>query len=224
MSTESQDTPAPEVTDTEVAPETPEQGELSTGDNPPAETPETTTDTTCPKCSDTVVEAPAVEVEDTTAPEPTPEPTNTDTTVIETMASELERRKAQVNRLENALTDAKAELEAVRSELDTLQMDSRKQLIDRVMDLRLTLDKPDVREAQTEEDLGKIRAELEKRSVDSLRDSAHDLQLELAERRSGTTISPVTAPAANPQPMGGPSGGNTAPGKDKVLDSLRSDK
>lgn len=221
MSTESQDTPATEVPVTEEALETPEQGELSTGDTPPTETTETAEDATCTNCSDSLEEP---TTEPTVDDAPTTEPTKTETTVIETMASELERRKAQVNRLENALSDSVAELTEVRKELDTLQMDGRKQLVDRVMDLRLSLDKPDVREAQTEVDLGAIRAELEKRTVDSLRDSAQDLQLELAERRSGTTISPGMAPVANPQPMSVSSGGNSTPDKSKTLDRLRSDQ
>lgn len=174
-------------------------------------------------------EAPVQDTENPTpkTPEvtPTPEPqeNKTETTVIETMASELERKKSQVIRLENALSDAKGELEEVRKELDQLQAEGRKQVVDRVMDLRLTLDKPDVREAQSEEELGKIRTELEGRTIESLRDSAHDLQLELAERRNGTTISPSTPPVANPSLTGGPSGGSKVPSKAKALDKLRSD-
>jgi hypothetical protein len=234
MSKEAQD--APKQPEEEVAEgqveETPQTTEVS-GDTEEDKTEPVVdeADEGCPNCSaepkDEEPEEPQVEDEPAPeTPEVTPEPVvNVDTTVIETMASELERRKSQVARLENALSDTKAELDEVRKELDELQADSRTQLVNRVMDLRLSLDKPDVREAQTEEGLTEIRTELEKRTIESLRDSAQDLQLELAVRRTGTTISPATPPAANPSPTGGPSGGNPAsPDKSKTLDKLRSGK
>ncbi len=153
-------------------------------------------------------------------------------TVIDTMTSEVARKKAEIVRLTGALEDKKIELEAVRSEMETLQKAYRSQIIDRVIDLKIALKKPDVREAQDSEKIQAYRDEHAKRNLSSLLDSARDLQIELAARGPiGSQISPsdpkpdnpVGALGAAPEGEGSLKDNKVNP-KQRTLASLRKDK
>jgi hypothetical protein len=139
-------------------------------------------------------------------------------TVIATLDRELTRANNRTTTLEQTLTERQVEITALKTNVDNLQTEQRKLLIDRVLDLQLALGKPATREAKTPEAVQKLRDELAKRTPESLRDSANDLQLELASMRStGSAISPATAPLSSPALSGVPMGtGPVSRGKDDI--------
>jgi hypothetical protein len=130
-------------------------------------------------------------------------------TVLHTLSAELDKRAARINQLEGTLKEREDELKAMRDESMAMTKRILDNQIDRVLDLKLALGKPDVASLATDADIKTARQELAKRSVDSLADAARDLQLELAQgKRGGVRPDPTLAPPVSK--VGGLGGAPTA--------------
>lgn len=118
-----------------------------------------------------------------------------DQTILKTLGQDLEARNARISQLEGALSERDEELTREKKAHEDAQQENLGLLIDRVLDMKIMLGKPDVIEIKSKDDLQKARDEHAKRSVDSLRDTARDLQLELAQGGvTGARVSPDMAP------------------------------
>jgi hypothetical protein len=114
--------------------------------------------------------------------------------ILKTLGQDLEARIARIGQLEGALTERSDELKREKAAHEKAQQENLSLLLDRIIDMKLILGKPDMQTVKAEDDVKKFKTELAKRSLDSLRDSARDLQLELTRGGSaGARPSPVLA-------------------------------
>jgi hypothetical protein len=140
-------------------------------------------------------------------------------TTVRTLTAEIDRMRTETSRLESVVAEQGTALKAAQKRAEELAAEKRELLADRVLDLMLALGKPQVQEASTPEKVKEVKAELLKRSVDSLRDSARDLQLELAQG-SGTGFRP--GPDTEPPASGvGGLGGTPTAGKGMPKDASK---
>ena len=151
-------------------------------------------------------------------------------TVLDTLSSKIDTLESKNDRLETVLATRDKELAAKSKELIDQTAKNRELQADRVLDLMFWLNKPEVREATDEEKVQAVRTEILKRSDDSLRDRAHDLQLELAVGRGSGVLpnpgldrpsSPVKPLGAAPSGKSGKGSGNGATAKQRALGPLK---
>lgn len=149
-----------------------------------------------------------------------------DQAVLKTLGKDIATKNSKITQLQGALDERNEELQTAKQQLQDAEMANTKQLIDQVVTLKLALRKPDVQQCKTQDDIQKVRDELAKRSVDSLRDFAQELQVELAAGGGVGAISPADS---QPEVGAGSLGGAPSPkvgedGRtlaDSALDGIR---
>lgn len=100
-------------------------------------------------------------------------------TVVRVLEDKVESLERKMGNLRAALDEKSEEAERTRKALLAEKKLNRQTLIDRVVDLKLALRKPEVAELKSEEDITAFKEKLAGRSVDSLSDTIADLRLEL---------------------------------------------
>lgn len=102
-----------------------------------------------------------------------------DKVVIDTLASKVRSLEQQLKNIGDTMKDREGEIRRLRTQSLSDKQANRNLLVDRVIDLKLALKKPDVAEAKTEQDLRDIKDRLSSRSPESLLDAISDLRMEL---------------------------------------------
>ena len=118
-----------------------------------------------------------------------------DQAILKTLGKDIETKTVEIGQLKSSLDEKSKELVATSTQLQDAETANIKLLVDNIITAKLSLNKPDMADCKTQEDIQKVRDELAQRSVDSLNDFARELQIELAGGGgAGALVSPATKP------------------------------
>ena len=108
----------------------------------------------------------------------------TQETVVETLAARIKSLEQKLGNTQDAMKEQTEENSRLRDMLRAEKRLNREILVDRLVDLKLALGKPEVVSVASEDSIKEFRDKLTSRKVDSLIDSISDLRLELLGKES----------------------------------------